>query len=378
MCGRLADEGHEVHLLTYGQGDDFCDARFEHHRIRRLPGDDAMRSGPTPVKPFLDALLAFSLNRLLATRPFDVVHCHNYEAAAVGLAVRIRRAVPVVYHSHNLMGDELPTYFRRPMAKTIAARFGLTLDAEIPRRADHTIALCCQSAQVLRERGVLDERISVVPPAVEDCSGLISAPAQSPGRARRFVVGYCGNLDRYQDLDLLARACANLAIRLDRDIELRLVTHGSDVEETARLRSLAAPSDLAVFRCRDFDDAVREMAACDVLTLPRRSGSGFPIKLLNYMCLGRPVVSNGCGSKALIDGVSGVIVPEGDWPAFARALASIASDPLAAARLGRGARARFEEKFTWDRVVASIEDVYSRTLRGCPETGRRTVLDGQG
>jgi glycosyltransferase involved in cell wall biosynthesis len=169
-----------------------------------------------------------------------------------------------------------------------------------------------------------------------------------------------------------------LSIRLDRDVELRLVTHGSDVEETARLRSLAAPSDLAVFRCRDFGDAVREMAACDVLTLPRRSGSGFPIKLLNYMSLGRPVVSNGCGSKALIDGVSGVIVPDGDWPAFARALASIACDPLAAARLGRGARARFEEKFTWDRVVASIEDVYSRTLRGCPETGRRTVLDGQG
>jgi glycosyltransferase involved in cell wall biosynthesis len=347
MCGRLADEGHEVHLLTYGQGEDLRDARFEHHRIRRLPGDDAMRSGPTPVKPFLDALLAFSLSRLLATRPFDVVHCHNYEAAAVGLA-------------------------------TIAARFGQTLDAEIPRRADHTIALCGQSAEVLRDRGVLDERISVVSPAVEDCSGLVSETTRPPGPVRRFVVGYCGNLDRYQNLDLLARACANLATRLDSDVELRLVTHGSDVEEVARLRSLAVPSDLAVRRCGDFSDAVREMAACDVLTLPRRSGSGFPIKLLNYMSLGRPVVSNGCGSKALIDGVSGVIVPDADRQAFARALESIASDPLTAARLGRGARTRFEEKFTWDRVVASIEDVYSRTLRGCRENGRRTVLDGQG
>jgi glycosyltransferase involved in cell wall biosynthesis len=378
MCERLGERGHDVHLLTYGQGEPFRDERFTHYRTRRLPGDDAMRSGPTPLKPVLDAMMAFSLDRLLASARFDVVHCHNYEAAAVGLAVRIKQRVPVVYHSHNLMGDELPTYFERRAAKTAAGRLGRFMDAQIPRRADHTVALCDHSAGVLRELGVDRERISVVPPAVGDCAPPLGSFAKAKRLPGRFVIGYCGNLDRYQNLDALARGCAILAARPGRDVELRLITHGPEDREISRLRDSAVPADLRAVPCRDYAGAAAEMAECDVLTLPRRSGSGFPIKLLNYMSLGRPIVSNACGAKALSDGHSGILVPDDDAEALAQAFERVASDPAAAARMGVAARAEFERKFTWDRIVEGIEDVYSRTLAWRPATAGRAVLDGNG
>jgi glycosyltransferase involved in cell wall biosynthesis len=378
MCERLGERGHDVHLVTYGQGEPFRDERFTHHRTRRLPGDDAMRSGPTLLKPVLDAMLAFSLDRLLSSARFDVVHCHNYEAAAVGIAVRTKQRVPVVYHSHNLMGDELPTYFDRPRAKAAAGRFGRLLDSQIPRRADHTVALCDQSAGVLRELGVGRERISVVPPAVGDSTAFVrdgGGAKRSPGR---FVVGYCGNLDRYQNLDALVRGCAISAARSDLDLELRLITHGPENREISRLRDFSGSADLRVVPCRDYAAAAAEMAVCDVLTLPRRSGSGFPIKLLNYMSLGRPIVSNACGAKALTHGESGIVVSDDDSEALAQAFERLASNPQAAAGLGAAARAEFEQKFTWDRIVEAIEDVYSRTLAWRPATAGRTVLDGNG
>ena len=378
MCERLGERGHDVHLLTYGQGEPFRDERFTHHRARRLPGDDAMRSGPTPLKPVLDAMLTFSLDRLLSSSRFDVAHCHNYEAAAVGIAARLRQRVPVIYHSHNLMGDELPTYFDRPRAKTAAGHFGWFLDSQIPRRADHTVALCDQSAGILRELGVDREKISVVPPAVGDSAAFVrdaDSAKRSPGR---FVVGYCGNLDRYQNLDALVRGCAIVAGRSGRGVELRLITHGPEEGEISRLREAAGPAELRAVPCPDYAAAASEMAACDVLALPRRSGSGFPIKLLNYMSLGRPIVSNACGAKALVDGESGIVVSDDDSEALAQAFERLAADPQAASGLGAAARAEFERKFTWDRIVEGIEDVYSRTVAWRPATAGRTVLDGNG
>ena len=49
------------------------------------------------------------------------------------------------------------------------------------------------------------------------------------------------------------------------------------------------------------------MEASDVLVLPRCHGSGLPIKLLNYLSLGRAVVAAGCGAKVLIDREDGVV-----------------------------------------------------------------------
>jgi len=136
MCERLAARGHEVHLLTYGQGCQVSGRGYRHHRIRRLPGDDAIRSGPTMIKPVLDLLLVAALDRLVTEQHIELLHCHNYEAAVVGLAVRTRRRVPVVYHSHNLMGDELATYFHRPLTRVLAGAAGRFLDASVPSRAN--------------------------------------------------------------------------------------------------------------------------------------------------------------------------------------------------------------------------------------------------
>ena len=86
LCARLVARGHDVELLTYAQGAALQSQGYQHHRIRRLPGDDAARSGPTPVKPMLDALMVGRLGRMLAeggSAPFDVVHGHNDEGALV-------------------------------------------------------------------------------------------------------------------------------------------------------------------------------------------------------------------------------------------------------------------------------------------------------
>jgi len=103
------------------------------------------------------------------------------------------------------------------------------------------------------------------------------------------------------------------------------------------------------------------MEAADVLVSPRALGSGYPVKLLNYMSLGRAIVTAGCGAKAIRDGVEGLVVADEDPVALAVAVERLAGDGVLAARLGAGARARFVSSLTWDAVLPAIEEAYAKT-----------------
>ena len=354
MARALAGRGHEVHLVTYGQGSSCQESGVYHHRAHRLPGDDSRRSGPNPVKPALDGLLAGLLARLTARHRFDVLHCHN------------------------LMEDELPTYFRSRGRRFIAGAGGRILDRTVPRRADRVIALCGFSAVRLIESGVTPERMSVVPPAVEDDGPgrpVAVARAELGLPSSAFVVGYCGNLDEYQNLGDLAAACRCAASSTARSRLLWLVITHEDGRRLGRLIEATGTGDICrVVTARGYERARRAMEACDVLALPRRMGSGFPIKLLNYLSLGRPVVVAGCGAKGVTDGVDAIVVDDGDIQAMATAFGRLERDPNLAASLAARARRTFLRSYTWDAVLPEIERLYdSITEAKAPFSPARTM-----
>jgi len=365
MAERLAAAGHEVHLLTYGQGMQQVGRGYRHHRIARLPGENSSRSGPNALKPVLDAMLALRLVQLVRDHDIEIVHAHNYEAAAAALVAKAVTRAAVVYHSHNLMSDELETYFEATLARRLAALAGRLLDRSIPARADRIIALCDWSAARLREAGCAAQALHVIPPAVEDDGPL---PVRTEDRAalglddRDFVVGYCGNLDAYQNIPLLVQAFVRLVSARpvpSRPLRLLVATHSVP----PGFRDLLAGADLGatvrVIEAHGHAEARRALAVCDVVALPRRLGSGYPVKLLNYMSAAKAVVSAGCGSKVLRDGVDGIVVTDDDPGALADAIDGCRRDPARCATLGEQARRRYLEKLTWKVVLPQIEGVYA-------------------
>ncbi|HIJ74210.1 MAG TPA: glycosyltransferase, partial [Candidatus Hydrogenedentes bacterium] len=223
----LRARGHDVHLVVYGHG--MMDTRkpgsppdalgdIPIHRCTRIPGARKTAAGPSFAKPFLDLGMVIALRRVVRDAKIDIVHAHNYEGLLVALAARKR---PIVYHAHNAMTDELPYYFRSKKTGTIPMersepglsalspalprRFGAWLDRTFPRRADHVIAPHERLAKYLTQCGCASGRVSVIPPAVnadrfeESCVADALAP-----------VLYAGNLDAYQNIDLLMRAMARV------------------------------------------------------------------------------------------------------------------------------------------------------------------------
>jgi glycosyltransferase involved in cell wall biosynthesis len=86
--------------------------------------------------------------------------------------------------------------------------------------------------------------------------------------------------------------------------------------------------------------------------------------LLESMAAGAPTVATRVGGtpEALVDGVTGLLVPPGDAPALTEAIVRMLENPSMAAQLGRAARQRIADTFSVTRMVNATEDIYLELL----------------
>jgi glycosyltransferase involved in cell wall biosynthesis len=145
----------------------------------------------------------------------------------------------------------------------------------------------------------------------------------------------------------------------------RLVLIGTDPASAAARRWAERPW----VRCLGaipFDDVPRHLVAADVVAVPQRATTDtvgqVPAKLFDAMALGRPVVSTSVSMIPEILEGCGVIVPPGDVAALAAGLRRLLDDPAAAAALGRRARARCRERYSFAAARAVLFPLVERAI----------------
>jgi glycosyltransferase involved in cell wall biosynthesis len=120
---------------------------------------------------------------------------------------------------------------------------------------------------------------------------------------------------------------------------------------------------------------VRElMAIADVVVLPTYR-EGLPRVLIEAAAMGRPIVATdipGC-REVVRNGVNGFLVPARDAVALAEAIGSLLKNPKLRAEFGAASRQLAEERFSDQRVVGCILDLYRAILA---EKGGRRTEDG--
>ena len=333
----LAAAGHEVHLVTYGAKQTYR-APAGVRAITTAGGrGGAAPGGAAWGRLVHDVELWRLLRRVVAANAIDLIYAHNYEAPLLAYWVRARSGVPVVYHAHNALADELATYVAPGWRRRLARWVGRRLDEQIPRRADHCIALTPELGDFLQSCGVDAHRLSVLAPLQlppVDAAGQGAPPARSGLR-----VMYAGNLDPYQDLDVLFDAFA--VLRADRpEARLCLVTHETEWRRRLGAREIAwvEAGVIEVHVEEGIDGVWEHLRAAAVLVCPRSSWSGYPIKLINYRAAGRPIVVAAGSAKGFLDGIDALVVGNRDAGALAAAIARILADGELAARLARRAR----------------------------------------
>jgi glycosyltransferase involved in cell wall biosynthesis len=337
LVAGLQERGHRVDVVSYGSW-------------------LAERPGFHPARVPLDLALVVQLVRAVRSGGIELMHAHNYEAGAAALAVSRWTGVPFVFHGHSAMADEMPLYAGGPRGARLLSRLGRMLDGTIPRAAPACLAVTDELAVVLRRAGA--RRVTCLPPMLHP-NGAGGASSAEESRLPTLV--YAGNLDAYQNFDLLWRAFDRIRRRVP-EARLVVVTHPDARRMAAALMGRGLPPAVEIVYVSSYEEVRAWLLRAHVLVAPRRESTGYPMKLLNYMAAGKAIVALAGGAHGLRDGETARVVQDHDVAGFAGAVGDLLEDPAQRHRLGAAARAAVGDPVRFRETIATLESVYDEVM----------------
>lgn len=305
--------------------------------------------------------------------------------AYVRLARAERQAMPeILYERYNLFFHSGAILSRRrnlpfllevnaPLAEERRKNGGLAMpglarasERAIWRSADAVLPITSVLARMIEEAGVSPKRLHVVPNGVD--SSFLKDIDPSPVRARyglegKLVIGFAGFVRDWHRVD---RALSYLAASGRDDLHLLLVGDGdalADLEATAR--RLGVSDRFSVTGVVQRDAMPAHIAAFDIALQPAATAYASPLKLFEYMALGKAILAPAADNirEILTDGADALLFEDND-ASFSQTLGALIADPALRARLGAGARATvISRDLTWAGNAARVERIAEGLLR---------------
>ncbi len=355
--------GYEVHAIAAPGSR--LDAFARRHGIR-CHGVSMSRR----MDPLGDLRALWRLWRTLRRLRPAIVHAHSPKGGLLGMIAAWAARVPArVYTLHGL-----------PMATAIGWRRRVLRWSDRISCAMATRCLCVSPSlrEAVAAEGICPAgRLEVLASGSiggVDARGRFDPTVVGPGArnsARRRlgipesarVIGFVGRVARDKGIAELLHAWGILR-RFVPDIHLLIVGPMEPNDPIPADTAEAIVNDDRVHLVGQIDDPAPYYSAIDVVALPsHREGLGQV--LLEAAAMGRPAVASrvvGC-VDAVLDGVTGTLVPAGDAKALAGALRAYLKDPALRLEHGAAARARVLRDFSPERVHEATAALYDRLLQ---------------
>ncbi len=300
----------------------------------------------------------------------DVLLCHGYKANLLGRVAARRAGLPAVAVSRGWTGE------------TARVRLYEWLDRRHLKWMDHVVCVSHgQAEKVRRWCGVPAWRISVIhnsaparaatPDATESRRRLCNL-FPDPDAIGGLVLA-AGRLSPEKGFVVLIDAAAAL-VRHRRDVGFVLCGDGRCREELKAHAARLGLTGRFVFAGHRRDVA-ELMAGADVVAIPSYT-EGLPNVALEAGAAGIPVVATAVGGvpEAVLDGLTGYLVPPGDASALAQRVRDLLDDPERRRQFGAAARQRMERHFTFAAQADAYYHLLHRLLhRRTPDSNGWTL-----
>ncbi len=295
------------------------------------------------VGPGLRPSTIFRLARLFGQEHIDIVHTHNTKPLLyAGPAARLSRVAGVIHTRHGQ---------RHGATRRQDAMFRLA-----GRCADRMVCVSDDALRLCRGDRVKGATLRRI------WNGIDRRLFNFAGPAPHGPAVFVGRLSPEKDVATLLDAAA-IAVRQVPRFRLRIAGAGPCAADlAARARELRL--DAAVEFLGEVGDIPALLRRASLFVLPSRT-EGLPLTVLEAMASGLPVVATRVGGtpEAVVDGVSGVLVPPGEPMSLAAALCRVYSDPAAGAQMGLAGSRRVQELFDVRTMVSQYESLYEEVLQ---------------
>ena len=225
-------------------------------------------------------------------------------------------------------------------------------DEKLVRKFDKFVVLTEEDASYWGDLPNLE----VIPNAA-----LMQAPAEAKISGSRRVIAV-GRLDFQKGFDRLIKAWALIPEEARKGWRLDIFGQGEWLRMLDDLIVSEGVQDSARIN-PPTKDIAREYLSSAFLAMSSH-WEGLPMVLIEAMALGLPAVCFDfkCGPKDIIrEGVNGLLAPEGDIPALARAMQRAMDDPALLERMSSDAL-RIREKYSEQAIMAKWENCFKSVL----------------
>ncbi|HEY9872113.1 MAG TPA: glycosyltransferase family 1 protein [Candidatus Obscuribacterales bacterium] len=302
---------------------------------------------------------------------YSLVHTNYWLSSWVGMQLKKIQGIKQIHTYHSLGAVKYKSVTTIPMI----ASTRLATEKAVLETADRVVATSPQEKEHMRSLVSQKGNVDIIPCGTDirkfGCLSKQEARAKLGIAPESKVVLYVGRFDPRKGIETLVRAIGCSQIRENPDLKL-IIGGGSrpgqsDGMERDRIEGIVEElglSELTTFPGRlDNVNLPLYYAAADVCVVPSHY-EPFGLVTIEAMASGTPVVGSDVGGLqfTVAPEKTGLLCPPKDEVAFAEAIDRILSNPEWRNQLGKNARSRVEDKFSWDGVASQLSELYTQLL----------------
>ena len=316
---------------------------------------------------FTLACLLGSFYVAAAGEGFDVVHAHNPpDTLFVVGAIHKIFGKKFVFDHHDLSPELYLSRYKKTTDGLVSRSLRL-LEKLSLKLADIAIATNESYRAIdIQRHAINPDKVFVVRNGPDLARVRLverDSPLMSMGRT---ILCYVGAMNPQDGIDYLLRALGHLVHDLKRtDFYCVLIGDGDSGEE---LESQALELGLGEYvRFTGFipdEDMMRYLSTADICLDPNPSSPlndvSTWIKVMEYMALGKPVVSFDLKETRISAGEAALYVTPNDEIEFARAIVQLMDDPAKRSQMGAYGRTRVHDELNWSVTSQNLLRAYRR------------------
>jgi glycosyltransferase involved in cell wall biosynthesis len=306
------------------------------------------------ISPLEDIKACKDFYSLVKTLKPDLIHAHTFKAGFIAKVVSALRNVPVIYTPHAWSFSKGTPLLQQAIA--------IPLEYMLSFMTTKVICVSMDEYRLGTHRRVLRSRQGVM---------IHNGVADTEYRAEPGNVTQLGNENplvfvmtaRFavpKEPHLLIRALATL--RELSSCRLWFIGDGPLLAESQALaKELGVQDDIDFLGSRD--DVAELLAQAHVFVLST-NWEAMPLTILEAMRTGLPVIAHDVGGirEAVIDNVTGLVVPPRNLAALTRALERLVNNPREREGMGKAGRELYEKKFSLTQQLELTQGVYQQVL----------------
>ncbi|MBL8078659.1 MAG: glycosyltransferase family 4 protein [Anaerolineales bacterium] len=358
----LVNRGFEVHLITPNDGLLPTEDTIEGAHVTRVSQDLSQN--------FLARAMHFGRSvstHLALHQEYDVVHYRNIWDGLSIAQNKKRFGYKTLFEVNGLPSIELKYHY-----PGIDPELLLKIkEQEIATLHLSDVIICPSNVtrDYIASLGLNRKQVAVIPNGV---SASDFSPSPIPGRGGRVpVLLYIGTLADWQGLDIVVKALPKILEQ--QPVRLQIVGRGRSRQRkllAKQIRKLGIEDHVTVQPAVPHHEIPALIAEADICVAPlglndRNVTQGAcPIKVLEYMAAGRPLLASNMPivRELIREGTDALLFSPNDADDLARQALALLNDVQLSKRLANSASERALTKFTWHESQKKLIKVYEKLI----------------